>query len=370
MANSNSTHRHKGTDSQRLSHDDLYDISGIHLTSTQLTDLTDSGETTLHSHSVVDETGGLGVFGDGSTGASTISTDATITADKFYSQLTVNGGILSAGGYKIFCIGTLQVDTGYTINYNGNNGGNGLNATLPNLIGLAGSGAAELPPGTLFGAPVGVDGVSGNYNVENGYNGKDGSPHQHNVLGAIGASGGVGGASNGQTGGIAGLGGSVTASILNPRALPMAGWMIDLPVGTYAAFLKAGGVSGSGGSGGAGSAGISGGSGGVGGNGGIVYIAAKTVVLNGTIEAKGGAGGNAGTSTGGAGADAGGSAGSGGGHGGYIVMVCETISGTGGFNISGGAGGTKSSGFGAGADGTDGVAGANGGTILILTKSY
>jgi hypothetical protein len=85
------------------------------------------------------------LFGDGSDGDVTISSDTTLTRDMFYNNLTVNSGVkLRTNGYRIFVKETL---TNNGIIHN--NGGDASGAT----------GGAGAPAGTLPGGANGANGI-------------------------------------------------------------------------------------------------------------------------------------------------------------------------------------------------------------------
>ncbi len=96
--------------------------------------------------------GGLAIFGDGSDGDVTISSNTTLTRDMFYNSLTVNAGItLNTGGYRIFVKGTLTNNGIIT-----NPGGNGGNATS-SAVGAAGAAGAS---GSIGGGGAGAIGTA------------------------------------------------------------------------------------------------------------------------------------------------------------------------------------------------------------------
>ncbi len=92
---------------------------------------------------------GVGVYGDGSDGAVTISVNTTLTKDMYYSSLTINAGItLIPNGKKIFCSGTLTNNG--IIDASGGNGGaasSGVGGTagVAGVGGSAGSGIRTRP---------------------------------------------------------------------------------------------------------------------------------------------------------------------------------------------------------------------------------
>lgn len=75
------------------------------------------------------------IFGDGSDGDVTISASTTMTREQHYNNLTIGTtGILKPRGFRIFVKGTLTIESGGSINDDGNNAtggtpGTGLGAT-------------------------------------------------------------------------------------------------------------------------------------------------------------------------------------------------------------------------------------------------
>ena len=355
------------------------------------------------------------VYGDGSDGDVDINSGAfssgpitsnALTRDAFFDDLTLSGGDLNCAGYRLFVKGTLTLNNGYKIHRNGNNGGNGGNASGV-TAGSAGSAGTALSDGSVKGGTAGVAGLVGATGLtstnSNGTNGNAGTVGASvaKILGVAGAAGGASGdagqggdinpGGSGQTGGAAGSG---TGTVYNKPYSSMAAYLLYdfLPSGDN---LKSSAGSGSGAGGASGGAlgspsnvksGAGGGGGGSGSTGGILSIFAKTLVNNGTIEAKGGTGGNGGNGGNGdqngqtdwAAGGGGGGGGGAGGSGGVIIIVYSTKSGAGSTSVVGGSGGTKgtkgtgtSGGAYAGqsADGNDGIDGTagNSGTLIELT---
>ena len=264
--------------------------------------------------------GTFGLYGDGSDGNVTISSNTTITRDMYYENLTVNPTFtLRTGGFRVAVRDTLTVSATATMGHPG----------APGVLDVEGAGAS----GGILG--TGADGGGGNKG--NGTNGVD----RNNSGGGSGGTGGNGSSGSGGTGGsatpIADLDGGF-------RTTPLAliGVAIKPAGGGSGQSVRGGaGGGGAGGSGGPGSPG-----GGGGGGGGYCIITAKTLVNNGTISAAGGAGapGTA-TATGGGG----------GGGGGILILISGSKSGSGITTAAGGAGGA--SGGGVGTPGTAGTAG-------------
>ena len=190
----------------------------------------------------------FGMFGDGADGNVTISTNTTLSSNKFYNNLTVNSNItLNTSGYVVFVAGTL------TLNGNISNSANG---TIPAANGtLKGGGAGAAPAcgsGCTGNAGPGVIGQGGN--------------------------GGNGGADSG--GGQGGGSGGTVTKIISGYNVSSFSDMEANPV-----FGGTGGGSGGGGGGGV--------SGGGGGGGGVVIVLANIINISstGNIMANGGVGG-------------------------------------------------------------------------------
>jgi hypothetical protein len=300
------------------------------------------------------------IFGDGSDSDVTISVDTNLTVDKFYNNLTINSGkTLNPSGFRIFVKGTLT-----------NNGTIARN-------GIAGSGTTGgdvLASGSLYGALVGANGGAGgehwgNYTGQIGFTGAS----LAKGLGSNGSSGGAGGAGAWAAGG-AGVGGSVTGTVYNYPRNSVAAYMLydGLPAGD---IIKSNAAAGGGGGGGHGNGGGHGGNGGgAGSGGGIVEIFARTLVNNGSIEAKGGAGadGTVGENYSSLGnhGGSGGGGGGGGGNGGIIILIYASKTGAGTTDITAGAKGIGGIGgqdyYGDyGATGSDGVIGTVGKLIEL-----
>jgi hypothetical protein len=258
-------------------------------------------------------------WGDGSDGDVTISAGTTTLArDMFYNSLTVlNGGILKPQGFRIFVKTFTQVDAGGSLNDNGNDAG------VPPAIGGALSAIGWLQNASGGGGlgrnstGVGSAGATvGNCLTTNG------SAFARGGAGASAASpSAVGG-----TGGVAGIGSSLPGMRLLTAFTDFRGYL-------GAAFNS---TTGGGGGGTDLTSGGTGTSGGGGGAGRSLWIASKTIILNGTISANGGNGANA-VGTGAA------KAGGGGGGAGGIVVVQTTTPATSltGVTVNGGAAGTS-----------------------------
>ena len=351
-------------------------------------------------------------FGDGSDGDVTISSNTTISRDMYYNNLTINGGNLDTDGWKVFVKGTLTIFSGYKIHNNGNDGSAGTVGQAGDSGGAGGAGGGgggAKTTGTVYGGKAGGDGANGGAGGVNGTDGfsgsnsSSGSVENVSITQVAGKSGGAGGAGgNAGAGGVGGSGGTVgtpgaagTAPVFGiPHTwLQLFRWL-DPTTSLWAAFAqyKSGSQSTGGGGGGGGGTthsggnqkgGGGGGGGGAGSSAGTLWVAAYTIVNNGTMECKGGAGGNGGaggqggsTGSGFPGSGGAGGGGGGGGQGGVILRIYHTLSGSGSTNVSGGAagsggaGGLKGTGTSApysdGASGSSGTVG-NDGTVLSYT---
>ena len=334
-------------------------------------------------------------------------TSNALTRDAYFTNLTLSGGNLNPNGYKIYVNGTLTINSTYKILANGGTGGNGNNGNGANgssqgagPTGGAG-GTAGSPQGSLQAATAGGQGGQGENGGDSpGGAGGAGSPGSAGgsvsdsvslINGGSGAAGGAGGTggSGGGSGGAGGGGGTASAPefgflhiqdyirFMEPDDILFTGF------GRYGGHGGAGGGGGGGGGASAGSGkygGMGGAGGGGGGTGGNIYIAARKIVNNGTIEAKGGTGGNGGTGGGASSADGGAGGGGGGGRGGtgglIYIVTWEGVSGSGTTDVTGGAGGAAgngggaSGGFSAGSNGTAGSTGVAGAVITISLKNW
>ena len=260
------------------------------------------------------------IYGDGSDGNVTISSNTSLTADKFYNNLTLDSSFtLNPDGYRIFVKGTLTING--TIARNGNIGGNG------GANDEYGTGGSALTTNTLGGSGVGGNG--GTFGVG------------ATVGGAANPSKGGNGGAGGNAAGDSGegrAGGTATAPTQPINAIPFCIMLTDFP--TTNKILGGGG----GGGGGWHNVQHYGGAGG-GSGGGVIFIAARKIVLNGSIEAKGGNGGN------GYGGGGNYSGNGGGGGGGFVILIYNSKTGSGTIDVSGGSVGTGGSG---GANGSSG----------------
>jgi hypothetical protein len=276
---------------------------------------------------------GDGLFGDGVTGTATITGTTTLSAEAYYNNLTISStGILKPAGFRIFVKGTLTVDSGGTINDDGNPGS-----------GVTG--------GTGLGARQTLNAASGGGgNGSSGGNGSVGGGATNSSLNDTGVAptGGKGGDGAPNTGGNGGSAGQpAQAQRWQGTAWQQQGRFSN---GTATGQFNGG----SGGGGGASSAATCTGGGG-GSGGGSVWIAAKYVINNGRISANGGNGANG---FGGAGNAGGG----GGGGGGNVCVGTLSYTGSGLLQALGGKGGTA---LASGVAGADGAAGST--TTVVLS---
>ena len=332
------------------------------------------------------------VFGSGFDGDATISVNTSLTKDTFYNDLTItSSSTLNTSGYRLFVKGTLTINAGSRIAFNGNNGTNGGTAT--DRFGAAGgAGGSALAAGTLNGSIAGQTGAAGGNGGTTGAgaNGSTGSTGTtiatsfaaaFSQVGGVGGAGGTGSGGGGGSGGTAGTTGSITASVTRPYSAALGVLMLDIYSGATPLFFNyngnAGGASGGGGGGGSGptnSQGGGGGGGGNGSNGGTVMVAARIIVNAGSIQAVGGNGGTGGNGSPSTVGDCGGGGGGGGGSpgaGGIIVLIYSSLTGAGTVSVAAGtvgARGNGAAGNGTGTAGSDGVAaaaGAAGGSISL-----
>lgn len=278
-----------------------------------------------------------GLFGDASDGNVTISPGTTtLTRDMFYGDLDVEAGAtLRTGGFRVFVTGTLANEG--AIHHDGDDG------ETPSPEADSGAGGAGYAVGTLAAQFAG--GAGGEATLTTGENGDDGDDV---TTGSLGGAGGDGGDTTGL--GLGGNGGSVGTAVQGP---PRHAWQAIEGVIRHAGVTAL--LSGGGGGGGGGS-GTGRGAGGGGAGGGVVMIAARRIVNNGTISADGGNGGNGG----GAGAGSGGAGGGGGGGGVVLIVTRDTVTGTGTITAAGGTGGTATNG------GSTNGANGSAGTVIEL----
>jgi hypothetical protein len=277
------------------------------------------------------------LFGDGSDGSVTISTNTTLTRDMYYMNLTINAdAFINAAGFRVFVKNVLT----FAANTSAirNNGGTGGTVT-------GGTGAVR---GTLGGGGDGGTGVIYNGGVNWTACTGGGVPIEPTALGGMG-------------GDNAAFGGSTCfASALTPPGATIGGIRIfsgitSAMIGRTLDNALVGG--GSGGAGGGQSDGnIPASAGGGGGGGGVLFVASQYIVGSGKIQANGGTGGIAQNQQ-----NSQGSGGSGGGGG--VVILISTTDATqypnSNVEANGGAGGLGGVGSGV-PDGLNGLPGLTG----------
>lgn len=176
-------------------------------------------------------------YGSGSDGSVTISTNTTLTSDKYYYNLTINSNtVLNTGGYRIFVKNLLTLQSNSTIGFttgssaNGSIAGGGANSTaVTNSLG--GNSASQ---GAT--APTVAAGGTGDKTTQSGYWYQ---PAQSVRGWAVTASQTTPLFLRGGAGGTSGAGGGVVI---------IASRYISVSSGT--AYIKAPGTAGSGGGGG------------------------------------------------------------------------------------------------------------------------
>jgi hypothetical protein len=329
----------------------------------------------------------IAIFGDGTSGAATITGPLSLGEDTYYTDLTVSGGgSINLNGYRMFVNGTLDLsNAGANAIYN--NGLTGNSGTVTSQTGVRGGLGVTVSGYGAAATGIALSGASGAGGSANTNNASAGAAPaaiaaatRHNAGGAGGA-GSAGG--NSLFTGAAGGTGQVTStspSAFYLRTLSYGGLNTIILRTTVVQTTTAyglvsvdtvGGRHGGGGGGGSSSAVASGKSGGSGGSGGgIAVIYARQIIVGAStnaaaISARGGTGGAGGTS--GFTNQAGGGGGGGGG-GGYVYLVYGSI--TGGsytfVTADGGVGGAGSNGNGSATGGTGGF-GGNGGRITAIS---
>lgn len=285
------------------------------------------------------------IYGDGSRGDATITGTTTMAEDRYYNNLTITStGVLNPNNYKIFVKEKLEIQSGGSIRYNGNNAaGSGQGASV-NITGTVRS-FGRRGSGGVIARGSNLPGSGSDFSVTT-------QPAPPAATTSSGWNGGNGGAAT-LVGGTGNPGFQPTnAGILSGGT--MKGLFYLLKTGYFGGgpggFLSSEFGCGPGGGGGACDAGNAatdyGGAGGGGGPGIIIF--AKEIVNNGTIEAKGGNGSAGAHATAKAG-------GGGGGAGGVIVTVCRFPTKLGTRDVSGGTGGAGAGGGSAGSQGNTGL---------------
>lgn len=239
------------------------------------------------------------IFGFGSEGDVVLTSNVGWTSDHSYNNLTINSGVvLQPSNSRLFVKETLTIEGIIR-----NNGGDA-------------SGGTQGAPSTVRSLRGGARGVAGRATVGAGNAAPDTEYY-------CGAAAGIGGDADGWGVGFAnGYGG---------QAAWRENFITAISALTYyqtAVFAFGGGRGGGGGA----NAVADGFSGGGGTGGGFIMLIAKTIILNGSIEAIGGNGGNAVAGTGNKG-------GGGGGGGGLVILVYKTLVENGAITVTGGAAG-------------------------------
>lgn len=325
--------------------------------------------------------------GDGSDGAVTISSNTTLTRDMYYSSLTVDtNSTLKANGFRIYCTGTVTVDSGSSIINNGGNGGNGVNGgSGGGTQGAGGAAGAAADTGagvyyaSLFGTAGGAGGDVSGVGADGGGGNTVASSIYDGISSASAATGGNGGGIGAGVGGGAGATSS-TIKILDADGGINRNWNTlhrgrfdQISDNSIQEWNGLGSTPGSGGGGGGGfeigAPGTGGGGGGSGGNGGQLIISANDIVNSGTISANGGDGGNGGNggdgASGATNGGGGGGAGSGG-AGGQVILRYNTFTGNSATANGGSAGAIGTGGSTNGNNGSAGNTGTNG-LVIIFT---
>ena len=249
-------------------------------------------------------------FGTGSDGDVTIAVDTTLVRDMYYNSLTVNlGATLFTGGFRIHCLGDMNIIG--KIDRSGNDA-TGTAATAALVAGTTGASGVGGAGGTAAGTAGGA------------------------VTNAAGGSGGAGGLGSGGAGGALGSATVPTAALGGIEVLNSA------RQASVAQVISGVIMSGGGGGGGGGGDGTAGGAGGSGG--GVIVICARNLFGSGRLQVHGGNGFQP---------TAGNRGGGGGGGGGAIVLLTENDT-TATSLVIDLVGGTGASGFGTGAPGANG----------------
>lgn len=275
-------------------------------------------------------------YGSGGDGDVVVTGTYTLTKETHFNSLSITGsGVVKPAGYRIFVKNTLTINSGCSINDDGNSGNN-------NTAG------ASLAARGYLGAYTTVGGGGSGGNTNGSIGGSNVYDSTYNDSGIL-PNGGAGGNCGIRTGGAVG---PITAAALRIFSDPFSGRNWGPAAATNEFF--AGGGSGGGGA----SATVTALGGGGGSGAGIVWLAAKTINNNGRISANGGNGGNASGTAG-----TSGSSGGGGGGGGIVVIFTNTpVSSCGIVMINGGIGG-----LGIGPSGTTGSSGISGSLCFMST---
>jgi hypothetical protein len=363
---------------------------------------TDATSVTAVDNLLKNESSGLDggdlVFGAGSDGTVTISTNTCLTQNKYYQNLTIDAGVTLTGTTSPLVVsvaGTLTVNGTLTMSCKGGSGGAVGGGTGGNAINLVqppgGAGASNVGTGGAAGAPNNGGGGTATGNGAGGGGGGGGKfgPSRNGGAGQGGSSANTAGGAGGSTGSAFTDYESVLIFLSSPSNVVGAGG----GGGANGAGGGSGGGSWSGSNPGGSGSGGQGGSGG--GGGGTLVVAARKIIVGscGVISSDGGIGGT-GTSGnpgnpggtckagGGGGGGGGGGSGGGGGNGGLLflayakltnngtISVVAGTGGSGGGGGSGGSGGTGNNGQpgGAGGPGTAGGSGGVSGNAGIIRQ--
>lgn len=263
------------------------------------------------------------------TWASKVGSVYTMTSSAYVQDLTIANGVsLLPAGFFLYVNGTCNVQVGGKIAHSGANG-SGASGGLSAAVGSTAAYASGFGSGASGGTGVGSNASSP----------ADGGFSESATVG-IGGNGGNSGATAGGTGATSTMGSKVRGAH-RQMAAALQGYATYLSSGSPAGPIAI--IGGVGGGAGAGDGANNGGGGG--GGGGHFIVVARTLQLDGTIEAKGGNG---------AAGVAGNAGGGGGGSGGLIACAYASKAGAGSFVVTGGS-------LGAGAGtGNAGTAGKNG----------
>jgi hypothetical protein len=247
----------------------------------------------------------------------------TANRDTFFDSATVlNKAIVITDSFRIFCWTGLTVDLGGIVHNDGSVGGMGeglVSGVAPHTLAGGGDGGKGAL-GDSFAAPVAFPG--------------------QNTNGSFGGDGGKGGDDGIQIGAAGGTATRPGPDSSAPRFAPAS--ILGQAIGAGGTQFVSGGAGGGGGNtdGGFGTH-----AGGGGAGGGVIAIAARNLVNNGAIHARGGDGAIGITQ----------GAGGGGGGGGAVLLTYVALSGAGTIDAAGGAGGAGVGGAGAGTSGVAGI---------------
>lgn len=303
--------------------------------------------------------------GTGSDGAVTLGAGTTtLTRDMYYTTLIVpNGATLKTNGYRVYATASVTIDAGGIVDFSGNNGTAGGNATAA-AVGAGGSGGAALNSGTVFGSYAGgTGGAGGTSAVGTAGTAGTSSSDVYGVAGTAGSAGGAAGVTSGGAGGAAGTKADAGSRLQDLISL----FQVSNPRGGTVNQITPSTGCGGGGGGGSNAVGTYGGGGaGAPSGGGVIFFSTRVFTNNGTVSSNGGNGANGGSGYAAANAAGGGGASSGA-PGGLIIIIANSIPSYGTLNVNGGTGGTGGAGGSAGgAAGTSGGSGTAGTTFAFI----